>query len=107
MTKEQARQLGVKEGRNAAESIWTDTPYQRLAEVAEKYRHKAAWEKRSIRYQTSESEWNKSTKRWDIEQTQIPDELHDTFKKAYIAAGMAFIENEVQHALRTGYLQET
>lgn len=104
MTKDEAKKLGAKAGKDHGTQIWTDVPYERLAQVAEKYRHKKAWT--DVDYEPAESKWNKKTERWDVTKTQIPAALRDTFKTAYIQAGIKVIEENIKHAIKTGYLEE-
>lgn len=109
MTKEQARKLGVKIGRSDAAAIWSEAPQLRLAEVAEKYRHKKSWEKMEIDFDRipADSVWDKKEKRWSADvMIQIPNELRDVFRKAYVAAGATCMDNEVRHAIKTGLLEE-
>lgn len=112
MTAAEAKRLGTKEGKDRGERIWTEVPYGRLAQVAEKYRHRKAWEDLAnsdlgeLFYESKHSVFDKKKGRWDITRTQIPSEHRGTFKKAYIAAGMKVIEENVEEALKTGYLQD-
>lgn len=104
MTSAEAKRLGTKEGKERGERIWTEVPYPRLAEVAEKYRHKKAWD--VLAYESAESVFNKEKGRWDVTRTHIPPEHRATFKKAYVEAGMEVIEENVQDAIKSGYLQD-
>jgi hypothetical protein len=112
MTATEAKKLGTKEGKDRGERIWTETSSQRLPEVAEKFRHRKAWESLAagdlgeLFYESKDSKFDKRKGRWDTTRTKIPSEHHATFKKAYIAAGMKIIEENVQDAIKSGWLQD-
>ena len=106
MTKAEARKLGTEEGKDRGERIWTETSPQRLATVAEKYRHKKNWDLHEHDYMSTKSVWNKSKKQWDTTRIEILHEHRAAFKKAYVEAGVEIIEENVQHAIKSGWLQE-
>jgi hypothetical protein len=112
MTSAEAKRLGTKEGNHRGERIWTETSSQRLPEVAEKYRHRKAWEALAVSdlgelfYESKTSKFDKKKGRWETTRIKIPSEHHAAFKKAYIAAGMEIIEENVQDAIKSGWLQD-
>ncbi len=97
MTKKEVEDLGRKEGRDRAESIYGDVPYERLATVLQKYRTKKAW------LSLLEDPYGEIFQhRYKLSSAQMKD-----FARCFIAGGIKEINENIAYAIKTGYLKET
>ncbi len=97
MTKAQARKLGSEAAKSRAEWMYTDTSYDRLAWVLQKYRKAKIWKE-----QAADDTFHLAAGL----QNKIPPELMSDFRNAYATTGSREIERYIKEAKSDGLLKE-
>lgn len=96
MTKKEAEKRGEEEGHNRAESIYTETRYERLATVLQKYRKKKSW------MDLLADPYGEIFKH----RHNLSKDLMKDFTRGFVKGGIKEIEENIAYAIKTGYLKE-